>query len=880
MIGELIDNMVCAFAPLAGARRMQARRVVKRYQGAESNRLNSNKKPLNRSADAEMLGPFGADAMRAWARLLVRDNAYAWGVVDTIVSSVVGTGIKGQSQIETPAGEDRETVNEARDRVWNEWCRVCDVNGQYTLYEMQAIVQREIVEAGECLIHLVDVPLTYRGINRPVPLALELIEADRLASDRDTYNVARDNQTRIVRGIELDDLGKPVAYHVYRSHPNDPFAFSRDIERIPAKDILHLFKRDRIGQTRGISWFAPVCSWLKDLATYVDNELQASAVASCFTVAVKSSRGVTGLGNPSVDDDETTTDKGGNSYDFLQPGMIMHLLDGESIESANPGRPNSAAEPWINLMLRGIAVGTGLSYEIVARDYSKTSYSSSRTSQLEDRRRFRRWQRYLIDHLCEPIHDRFSEAAALAGRSEFPTMTEILEDREKATAFTWTPQEWEWVDPQNEQSASEASIKANQSTYQEELGSRGRNWRNTFYQRAKEEKLRKALGLLSIEEQQPNQQQQQAGTPQSISALALSSGQIVTLLDIVTRVGTGSLPHETAKAIVAVSFPEFESEVIDAIIDPIKPGSIAADGVPAAATPMDATESTATAEMMGLSTLQWNRNVKAIRKILDDLKNGVASAAQAQVFLSSVGMKQTNIDALIADAADGQLDAPLPTAGEPAAAVGRSEVERGGPGSGPHPGTGGGEKKVKARTKAAPMSEKAQRAKAAHKMVDATVQQEADKVEREFAKSIGGASFENSEPVDVVVADKSGRVAHGIEHKYVQDNANDKITMNKYAQVRKVVWEQKNKADFHTVVETKSGETYYRRGVGSFRIGGMHKVTGGKAELKQLMNTHENKLPAGAMRTDSKIRVGTWKQAAGSRDYVNSKTGETVSPKK
>lgn len=669
MIGELVDSMVSVFSPLAGARRMQARRIVKRYQGAESNRLNANKKPLNRSADAELLGPWGADAMRAWARLLVRDNAYAWGVVDTIVSSVVGTGIKGQSQLETPAGEDRETVNEARDKVWDEWCRVCDVNGQHTFYEMQALIQREIVEAGECLVRLVDVPLTYRGIRRPVPLALELIEADRLAADRDTYTVARDNQTRIVRGVEVDDLGKPIAYHVYRSHPNDPFAFNRDIERIPAADILHLFKRDRIGQTRGISWFAPVCSWLKDLATYVDNELQASAVASCFTVAVKSSRGVTGLGNPSVDG-ESTTDAGGNSYDYLQPGMVMHLLDGESIESANPGRPNSAAEPWINLMLRGIAVGTGLSYEIVARDYSKTTYSASRTSQLEDRRRFRRWQRYLIDHLCEPIHDRFSEAAASAGRSEFATMTEILEDREKVTAFTWTPQEWEWVDPQNEQSASEASIKANQSTYQEELGSRGRNWRNTFYQRAKEEKLRKALGLLSIEEQHPNQQQQQAsGSEQSIQSLALNGAQITSLLGIVTQVGTGSLPHESAKAIINAAFPGIDDEAIAQIIDPIKKGSIAADGVPAAATPMDATESTATAEMMGLSTLQWNRNVKAIRKILDDLKNGVASAAQAQVFLSSVGMKQENIDKLIADAADGMLDTQLPTGEEKATEV-------------------------------------------------------------------------------------------------------------------------------------------------------------------------------------------------------------------
>ena len=93
----------------------------------------------------------------------------------------------------------------------------------------------------------------------------------------------------------------------------------------------------------------------------------------------------------------------------------MRLRPNESIEAANPGRPNSASEPWISLMLRGIAVGTGLSYEIVARDYSKTSYSSSRTSQLEDRRRFRRWQHYLLNHFCQPIWDAFCDAAAISG---------------------------------------------------------------------------------------------------------------------------------------------------------------------------------------------------------------------------------------------------------------------------------------------------------------------------------------------------------------------------------------------------------------------------------------------------------------------------------
>ena len=590
MIGRVLDYLVESINPQRGIKRRQARKLLRAYSGAESNRLTNQSKPRNLAADTELGGPYGADAMRAWARKLVRDNAYAWGVVDTIVSSVVGCGINAQSMFETIEGEDVENLNWQRDGIWQEWSEVCDINGQYTFHEMQRIAQREIVEAGEVLIHLVTTPSnTYRGINRPVPFALELIEADRLAGDKDTYAIARQGDKRIVRGVELDDLGKPVAYWIYQDHPNAPYAWNRTPVRIDAKNIIHLFRRDRIGQSRGVSWFAPVMSWLRDLGVYVDNELQASAVASCFGVAIKTETPIPSLlGGPGED----SADDNGNQFDYLEPAMIVRLRPGESVESINPGRPNSGSEPWINLMLRGIAVGTGLSYEVVARDYSQTSYSSSRTSQLEDRRRFRCWQQYLVQHMCQVIWDRFCEAAALAGNEAFPTMAELLENRRGVAPVEWQTPEWEWVDPQAEQAASQASIDALQSTYQVELGNRGRNWRQVFYQRAKEEQLKRQLGLATIDEKQMQTQLQASGG-----------------------------------------------------------GAAAAE---ASAAP--------TGEMMGLSTLQYRRNRKAIDETLDQLKDGEISEAKARVFLASVGMAQQSIDALVADALDGVRDEALPEA--------------------------------------------------------------------------------------------------------------------------------------------------------------------------------------------------------------------------
>jgi lambda family phage portal protein len=595
MIGSTLDRLIGIFSPAVAVRRTHQRNILERmYSGAEPNRLTNNKRPKNQSADSELIGPFGADSMRAWSRELVRNNAYAWGVVDTIVSSVIGCGITAQSQYETPEGADVEDVNELRDKAWQQWCEVCDVNGRLSFVEIQQLAQREMVEAGEVLIHLVKTPSKkYRGIYRPVPLALELIEADRLATEMDTHKVRASYDNKIVRGVEMDELGKPLAYWIYPEHPNGPYVSRVTPVRIPADEILHLYRCDRVGQSRGISWFAPVLSWLRDLGVYVDNEIQASAVASCFGVAI-TTNGTAGRGlMPSTDSEQS--DVNGNQFEYLEPAMIVRLQPGESVESINPGRPNSASEPWINLMLRGISVGTGLSYEVVSRNYSGTSYSSSRTSMLEDRRRFRRWQKYTVQHMCQPIWDAFCDQASTAGVDGFPDMSEILEDRRTATAVEWQTPEWEWVDPQSEQTASDAALNSFQSTYQDELGQRGKNWRNVFYQRAKEEKLKRQLGLVSSDMATTEATQAEA---QQLASLAATQAEQAAVTS-----GAG--------------------------------------------------------EMAEMSRLQFGRNRKAIEDILNDFIAGTASETKTKVFLQSLGLTEATATALIDDASDGTIDTDL-----------------------------------------------------------------------------------------------------------------------------------------------------------------------------------------------------------------------------
>jgi hypothetical protein len=166
------------------------------------------------------------------------------------------------------------------------------------------------------------------------------------------------------------------------------------------------------------------------------------------------------------------------------------------------------------------------------------------------------------------------------------------------------------------------------------------------------------------------------------------------------------------------------------------------------------------------------------------------------------------------------------------------------------------------------LSEKAQRAKESHKLVDKEIQRYSEEHnEPRLAASVGGLRLDDNEEADVVLGSVS-RPTAGIELKTMVDNKYGKITMKRSAMQRKADWEKRNKADFHTVVfddqnvfnargagkhDESKRVIYYRRGYGSFRVKTMHKVEG-YAELKKLLAAPDHKLPEAARRQPDQKR--------------------------
>lgn len=498
MIGRFVDSAISVFSPSWAARRAHARSVYERqtkryYEAARQDRTTAPWSAGSASADRTLVGK--ADIARNRVRDLVRNNAYARGAIDAIVSNTVGCGITPK-----PAIKDNQERNDAILEKWNRWCEDADITRHLHFYEMQALALRETVEAGDTLVNQIALDGDNLG---GVPLALELIEAERFASDVDVYRTFRRNGSKasVRRGVEIDEAGRPTAYWLYPTNPHDVgYSGVSEPERLSSDEFLHLFRQDRIGQTRGISWLAPAVMRLRDLEMYLENELQASAVAACFSVVIKTVDSGASWGTPTADDGQET-DSRGDTLEHLQPAGVSHLMPGEDISVVNPMRPNASADAFLAVMLRSIGVAAGLSYELISRDYSRANYSSIRSGSLEDQRRFRPVQKFIIWRMCQPIYRRWFRQAVLAkdagqsGLEAFPSMTEYIADPDHWLRCNWRAPGWEWVDPLKDVQAAAIEVKEGFRSRGDIIEASGGDLRETFRELSEENQLAEELSL-------------------------------------------------------------------------------------------------------------------------------------------------------------------------------------------------------------------------------------------------------------------------------------------------------------------------------------------------------------------------------------------------
>jgi lambda family phage portal protein len=425
---------------------------------------------------------FTQNELRAKSRDLVRRNAWAAAGVEAFVSNAIGTGIKPQSMLQDQA------LRESLHGLWWDWCETADTAGLTDFYGLQALACRAMLEGGECLVRL-----RYRrpDDDLPVGLQLQLLEPEHLPASLNT-ELASGNLVRA--GIEFDRMGRRVAYHLYRSHPEDgalaPMsgAGGMDTVRVPAAEIIHLFRPLRPGQIRGEPWLARALVKLNELDQYDDAELVRKKTAAMFAGFI------TRLSPEDNLMGEGLADASGAALAGLEPGTMQILEPGEDVKFSQPADVGASYAEFLRMQFRAVAAAMGITYEMLTGDLTQVNYSSIRAGLLEFRRRCEAIQHGVIVHqLCRPIFRAWMDQAVLEGKLQLPGYR--LRRREYQ-AVKWIPQGWQWVDPKKEFDAMLTAIRAGLMSRSEAISAFGYDAEDIDREIAADNQRADALGLV------------------------------------------------------------------------------------------------------------------------------------------------------------------------------------------------------------------------------------------------------------------------------------------------------------------------------------------------------------------------------------------------
>jgi len=446
----------------------------------------------SRASSANAVTAANGRTLRERARHQVRNAPHAAKAKMVFTSSVVGDGVRPQIKVRAEGDAvvdvdgqpiSVDDLNTKAERLFERWSRDCDADGRHDFYGLQRLVAGTIPSDGECLVR-----------RRPrrmedglaVPLQLQVMEADHLDSGKS--QLLRSNgqdRGRIIQGVELDRLGRRVAYYLFPFHPHDnvtpSVGISSEANRVPASEVAHIYHCDRPGQVRGVPWLAPIMMLLEDLEAYIDAEVLRKRIEAMVVATYKSASPDSKLFE-AVEDGAPIVDVDGVPIGDLTAGEILCIPEGDEFDVKMP-TVVSGIEEFVRTILRVISTGLGLNYELLAGDLSKVNFSSGRMGNIEWRRLARALRQVLIvRQFCDVTFRWWLQMAIAAG--ELP---------EADYGVEWVSPHFEEIDREKDLKADILGGGAGLYTKTELLKRRGKDFDTHVEElRVENEKLAKA----------------------------------------------------------------------------------------------------------------------------------------------------------------------------------------------------------------------------------------------------------------------------------------------------------------------------------------------------------------------------------------------------
>lgn len=482
---------------------------------------------LYSSPDSYLRG--GLREWRSKARWQALTNPYAKQIQRTLQTNLIGpNGIQLRGNIPLAYGEEpfeprrsRDTAkdperNRLLEQAWERFCKAdsFDLAGLRSFHQFELAIAASFPSYGGCLVRIIREPA---GKSR-IPICFELISCEQLD---DQYTQHSDLPGRHWRmGVEYDDrTGRRTRYAILTSHPGDlEFQNSKIDTRkhvfVDAADMIHIFFPEEIGQTREIPWLLSILTTVQHVQEYEQAHWTRKKASNNMLGFIQKPEpdapGMMDSGSSLASETDPTT---GEVISRSAPGQWVELLPGEVPIPPNFGPDDQMYPNVLKTMLRRMASGVGMSYQVLSKDFSDTNYSSARMSELQDRDGWRTLQRQLTEIFHQRIFEEWLDAAILSGALPIEIFGDYYQDPHRYTYPRWIPRSWSFVDPNKEmQGYQTARALGLQSAGDQISEIYGNDIEAVWSQIAYEKELAAELGI-NIG-QPPGQQMPQQAPPQ------------------------------------------------------------------------------------------------------------------------------------------------------------------------------------------------------------------------------------------------------------------------------------------------------------------------------------------------------------------------------
>lgn len=448
--------------------KVYGRRVVRaRYDAAQTTEDNRR-----HWAMADGLSSISANSapvrklLRERSRYEVANNCYARGILNTVAAYTVGSGPTLQLTYQGPE-TNPERLKELRAAAQS-------VERQWAIWATQRRLTQKLTSAvlawyqdGEAFGVFAN---SRPGMRTPVQLNVRLYECDQFDDPAATINSLDDS------GVRLDQAGEPDAYSMLRAHPGDAEGL-QDItaDWIPASEVLHVYRRERPGQLRGIPATTPALPLFALLRRFELATVTAAETAADFAAILYSE-------NPPDDDEDNIAIAGWDRIP-IERGAFTTVPYASRLEQLKAEHPNSTFDEFVRAILREIARALSVPAVVALGDASNYNYASGRLDlQSFSRQMAADRSQYLERDFLDRIFEAWLDEALL--------IDAFLPAPFVGSVADWSVG-WRWPEPEHVDRAKEASGQQTElangtTTWAIEYARRGLDWEEQRRQRYRE----------------------------------------------------------------------------------------------------------------------------------------------------------------------------------------------------------------------------------------------------------------------------------------------------------------------------------------------------------------------------------------------------------